>query len=105
MMYFFAKPFLYSAHDKREFIPSWISAPVHHPQPRERCKAYEEFDEAGRMKPSSYCDWIVDVMKELVRCSVRLRPDANQFIVRYSERKESNEPVVTPVEKSWIASA
>lgn len=46
MMYFFAKPFLYSAHDKREFIPSWISAPVHHPQPRERCKACEEFDEA-----------------------------------------------------------
>ena len=43
---FFAKPFLYSAHDKREFIPSWISAPVHHPQPRERCKACEEFDEA-----------------------------------------------------------
>ena len=43
---FFAKPFLYGAHDKREFIPSWISAPVHHPQPRERCKACEEFDEA-----------------------------------------------------------
>ena len=43
---FFAKPFLYGAHDKREFIPSWISAPVHHPQLRERCKAYEEFDEA-----------------------------------------------------------
>jgi len=43
---FFAKPFLYGAHDKREFIPSWISAPVHHPQPRERCKAYEELDEA-----------------------------------------------------------
>ena len=43
---FFAKPFLYGAHDKREFIPSWISAPVHHPQLRERCKACEEFDEA-----------------------------------------------------------
>ena len=57
------------------------------------------------MKPSSYYDWIVDLMKELVRCSVRLRPDANQFIVCYSERKESNEPVVTPVEKSWIACA
>ena len=36
--------------------------------------AYKEFDEAGRMKPSSYYDRIVDVMEELVRFTVLLRP-------------------------------
>ncbi len=37
-------------------------------------KAFEEFDDAGRMKPSSYYDRIVDVMEELVRFTVLLRP-------------------------------
>ncbi len=30
-------------------------------------KAFMEFDEAGRMKPSSYYDRVVDVMEELVK--------------------------------------
>lgn len=47
-------------------------------------KAYEEFDEAGRMKPSSYYDRIVDVMEELVRFTVLLRPHADQLVDRYS---------------------
>lgn len=49
--------------------------------------AYKEFDEAGRMKPSSYYDRIVDVMEELVRITVLLRPHGAQLIDRYSERK------------------
>ena len=49
--------------------------------------AYKEFDEAGRMKPSSYYDRIVDVMEELVRFTVLLRPHAAQLVDRYSERK------------------
>lgn len=48
--------------------------------------AYKEFDEAGRMKPSSYYDRIVDVMEELVRFTVLLRPHADQLVDRYSER-------------------
>ena len=35
-------------------------------------KAFQEFDEHGRMKPSSYYDRIVDVMEELVRFTVLL---------------------------------
>lgn len=52
-------------------------------------KAYEEFDDAGRMKPSPLYDRIVDVMEELVRFTVLLRPHAEQLVDRYSERKEA----------------
>lgn len=49
--------------------------------------AYKEFDEAGRMRPSNYYDRIVDVMEELVRFTILLRPHAVQLVDRYSERK------------------
>lgn len=65
-------------------------------------KAYEEFDEAGRMKPSSYYDRIVDVIEELVRFTVLLRPHAEQLVDRYSERKETDAPVETQVEKARL---
>ncbi|GGB37324.1 FMN reductase [Sphingomonas metalli] len=66
-------------------------------------KAFNEFDEAGRMKPSSYYDRIVDVMEELVRFTVLLRPHAGQLVDRYSERKEANRPVDPAVDLSAIA--
>jgi arsenic resistance protein ArsH len=56
-------------------------------------KAYDEFDAAGRMKPSAYYERIVDVMEELLRFTVLLRPHAAQLVDRYSERKESGSPV------------
>lgn len=56
-------------------------------------KAYEEFDEAGRMKPSAYYDRIVDGMEELVRFTVPMRPHAEQLVDRYSERVEGDRPV------------
>ncbi|PIW54071.1 MAG: arsenical resistance protein ArsH [Sphingomonadales bacterium CG12_big_fil_rev_8_21_14_0_65_65_10] len=66
-------------------------------------KAYEEFDEAGRMKPSSYYDRIVDVMEELVRFTVLLRPHAEQLVNRYSERKEKELPIWTPMDSAGLA--
>ncbi len=66
-------------------------------------KAFEEFDEAGRMKPSAYYDRIVDVMEELVRFTVLLRPHVDQLVDRYSERKDRDEPVMTPIEQARIA--
>ena len=54
-------------------------------------KAYQEFDEAGRMKPSSYYDRVVDVMEELVKFTLLTR-DASPYLTdRYSERKEAFE--------------
>ena len=49
--------------------------------------AFKEFDEAGRLKPSSYYDRIVDVMEELVRFTVLTRGHAAQPEDRYSERR------------------
>lgn len=65
--------------------------------------AYKEFDEAGRMKPSSYYDRIVDVMEELVRFTILLRPHADQLVDRYSERKAAGVSVDTAIDHSAIA--
>ncbi|KQM18989.1 arsenical resistance protein ArsH [Novosphingobium sp. Leaf2] len=65
--------------------------------------AYKEFDEAGRMKASSYYDRIVDVMEELVRFTVLMRPHAQQLVDRYSERKQQGVPVDPTTDLSAIA--
>src|SRR5256885_13323506 len=36
-------------------------------------KAYQEFDDAGRMKPSPYYERVVDVMEELVKFTLLTR--------------------------------
>lgn len=52
-------------------------------------KAYQEFDEAGRMKPSAYYERVVDVMEELVKFTLLTRDVAPYLVDRYSERRES----------------
>jgi len=65
-------------------------------------KAYLEFDDAGRMKPSPYYDRVVDVMEELVKFTVLLR-DRQEFLVdRYSERKEHAEQLSARVNQRSI---
>ncbi|WP_437177159.1 arsenical resistance protein ArsH [Advenella kashmirensis] len=68
-------------------------------------KAYQEFDEAGRMKPSSYYDRIVDVMEELVRFTVLLRPHQETLTDRYSERKVQGRTIDCTTDLSSIAIA
>ncbi len=52
-------------------------------------KAFQEFDAAGRMKPSAYYDRVVDVMEELVKFTLLTRDVSSYLTERYSERKEA----------------
>ncbi|MCI0467562.1 MAG: arsenical resistance protein ArsH [Beijerinckiaceae bacterium] len=51
-------------------------------------KAYEQFDEAGRMLPSPYYDRLADVMEELMKFTYLTRGVSDYLTSRYSERKE-----------------
>ena len=51
-------------------------------------KAWQEFDEAGRMKPSSYRDRVVDVLEELFRFTLLMRDRSDALTTRYSEQKQ-----------------
>jgi arsenic resistance protein ArsH len=65
-------------------------------------KAFEEFDEGGRMKPSPLYDRVVDVMEELVKFTLLTRDLAPYLINRYSERKESAAKLESRVKLSAI---
>lgn len=54
-------------------------------------KAFDEFTEDGRMKPSAYYDRVVDVMEELMKFTLLTRDISPYLVDRYSERKESAE--------------
>lgn len=51
-------------------------------------KAWQEFDEHGRMKPSSLRDRVVDVMEEHYKFTLLVREHADFMVDRYSERVE-----------------
>lgn len=65
-------------------------------------KAFLEFDEAGRMKPSAYFDRVVDVMEELVKFTLLTRDVAPYLVDRYSERKESAEELSKRVNQAAL---
>ena len=52
-------------------------------------KAFAEFDETGRMKPSAFYDRVVDVMEELMKFTLLTRDVAPYLVDRYSERRET----------------
>nr|WP_148043635.1 arsenical resistance protein ArsH [Paracoccus methylarcula] len=63
-------------------------------------KAWGEFDDSGRMKPSPYYDRIVDVMEELTRFTLLTRDIREYLVDRYSERVESHEALSRRVNQS-----
>ncbi|CAI8695387.1 arsenical resistance protein ArsH [Burkholderia pyrrocinia] len=65
-------------------------------------KAFAEFDEAGRMKPSAYFDRVVDVLEELVKFTLLTRDIGPYLVDRYSERKESAEELSKRVNQRSI---
>jgi len=50
-------------------------------------KAYQEFDDDGRMKPSALYDRVVDVIEELMKFTLLVRGRSDYLVDRYSERK------------------
>jgi len=65
-------------------------------------KAFAEFDDAGRMKPSPYYERVVDVMEELVKFTLLTRDVAPYLVDRYSERRESAEELSKRVQQRSI---
>lgn len=65
-------------------------------------KAFMEFDEHGRMKPSAYYNRVVDVMEELMKFTLLVRDRADYLVERYSERVESAEELSKRVNQRSI---
>ena len=65
-------------------------------------KAFLEFDDSGRMKPSSYYERVVDVMEELYKFTLLTRDVSGFLTDRYSERKESAEQLSKRVNQKSI---
>ena len=54
-------------------------------------KAWDEFEDTGRMKPGPFYNRVVDVMEELVKFTLLTRGQSDYLTDRYSERVESRE--------------
>ena len=65
-------------------------------------KAFMEFDENNRMKPSPYYNRIVDVLEELMKFTLLTRDSKDYLVDRYSERVESAEQVSQRVNQRSI---
>jgi arsenic resistance protein ArsH len=65
-------------------------------------KAFLEFEEDGRMKPSAYYDRVVDVMEELVKFTLLTRDISPYLVDRYSERKETAEELSKRVNQKTL---
>lgn len=60
-------------------------------------KAFLEFDDSGRMKPSGFYNRMVDVMEELVKFTLLTTDISPHLVDRYSERKENGEALIARV--------
>lgn len=66
-------------------------------------KAYEQFEEDGRMKDSPFRDRVIDVMEELYKLTLLLRDHVDYLSDRYSERREATAKLVAETAAKAIA--
>ena len=59
------------------------------PNQSSAAKAWQEFDDDGRMKPSAFYERVVDVMEELVKFTWLVRDRSDYLVDRYSERTDA----------------
>jgi arsenic resistance protein ArsH len=78
----------FNAVNQMRILGRWMRT-VTIPNQSSVAKAFQEFSEAGRMKPSSYYDRVVDVCEELVKFILINRGVSDYLTSRYSERKEA----------------
>lgn len=65
-------------------------------------KAWQQFDDAGRMKPSPLYERVVDVAEELFKFTLLTRDASPYMVDRYSERRESAEALSARVEQGAV---
>ncbi|MFA8441970.1 arsenical resistance protein ArsH [Yoonia sp.] len=63
-------------------------------------KAFQQFDDNDRMKPSPNYDRMVDVMEELVKFTLLTRGRSDYLVERYSERKETGAALIQRVNQT-----
>ena len=63
-------------------------------------KAFQQFGEDGRMKPSPFYNRMVDVMEELVKFTILTRGCSQYLTDRYSERFETAEALIQRVNET-----
>ena len=63
-------------------------------------KAFQQFNDNNRMKPSPFYNRMVDVMEELVKFTYITRDLSDDLVDRYSERVETREELIHRVNKT-----
>lgn len=72
------------------------------PNQSSEAKAWQEFDENGRMKPSAWYARIVDVTEELFKVTLLLKRYTGYLAHRHSASKESHQPLPARINQEKI---
>lgn len=90
----------FSAVNNMRILGRWMRM-ITIPNQSSVAKAYQEFEEDGKMKASAFRDRVVDVMEELMRFTFLTRDNADFLVDRYnSERKDAQNKAIEAMNKA-----